>query len=96
MLSPGDETPHPAGDPEVDPGKAEYLVQKLKSTFPHLGGVRLTEAWACLRTLSATGLPEWGHDIENKSFFWMAGLGGHGVGVSWGLAQAAAKSLLET
>lgn len=94
LLSPGDETPHLAMAPTVDPQQERSLVQKLAKSFPYLGEVRVEEAWACLRTLSGTGRPLVEQATEKSGFFWLAGLGGHGVGLSWGLAQAAAKLFL--
>lgn len=94
LLSPGDQTPHPATVTTVDPQQEGKLVQKLAKSFPYLGEVRVEEAWACLRTLSGTGRPLVEQATEMKGFFWLAGLGGHGVGLSWGLAKAAAKLIL--
>ncbi len=94
LLSSGDETPQNPGYPQVDPIQEKELAKKIKAAFPYLGEISITDSWACLRTLSRSGLPELGQDVENKNFFWLGALGGHGMGTSWGLGKAAAQLLL--
>lgn len=88
MLSPGDEEPHAPGEPQVDPRARVWLEEKLQSAFPWLPPIELGEGWACLRTKGKDGKLYIKQDTEKQGFFWVAGLGGHGVGASIGLGRA--------
>ncbi len=93
LLSPGDETPHPPGLPEVDPQAMLMLEEKLSRYSKGLGKVSLQELWACLRTKSASG----DFVIQQEAdlgFQWVAGLGGHGMSASFGVGREAARQLL--
>jgi D-arginine dehydrogenase len=95
LLSPCDETPSQPGVPAVDPLAAESLAVKLPRAFPRLAAVTVALAWAGLRTFAADRLPVIGPDPRVEGFFWIAGLGGHGVTTSLSAGELAAKLLLE-
>ena len=88
MLSPGDETPHPAVSPPLDPGAESLLVEKLHQAFPGLAPLSFGERWACLRTKNRDGTMCVKKLLEKPGYFTVAGLGGHGVGASMGLGSA--------
>lgn len=93
LLSPGDEDPHGPEEPQTDPVKMELLAKKLHRYFPGLEKISVARMWACLRTKNQDGKMYIKQDIENKSFFWVAGLGGHGVSASMGLGRAVAEKI---
>ncbi len=93
LLSPGDETPHGPGFPEVDPKAAQMLQEKLSLYSQGLGRVSLQEVWACLRTKSASGDFVIRQEAD-VGFQWVAGLGGHGMSASLGVGKEAARQLL--
>ena len=88
LLSPGDEDPQEPGLPQMNPNILELLDKKLKNVFPSLQDLSITRGWACLRTKTATGRAYVTQDAENKNFFWVGALGGHGVGASMGVGKS--------
>jgi glycine/D-amino acid oxidase-like deaminating enzyme len=89
-----DQTEVPPGDPPLDPTVQEILAEKVEVFLPALSRVAIHKSWAGLRTLSADGRFAIGWDREVESFFWVAGLGGHGVTTSAAVGALAAKLLL--
>ncbi len=91
LLCAGDEEPHPAGEPAVDPRVEARLFEKLRAHFPALAPPEIRRAWACLRSF----LPGSPFLIEAEAgtpgFLWVAGLGGHGMGSSFGAGRRAAE-----
>jgi D-arginine dehydrogenase len=67
------------GDPPVDETVKELLAEKIQNHIPALSRVSINKGWAGLRTLSADGRFVIGWDPKVTGFFWVAGLGGHGV-----------------
>ena len=94
LLSPCDEDPIPPGDCPVDPTMQETLRHTLRKYLPSLAGVRLTRGLAGLRTLTPDGRFIIGFDPKLSNFFWMAGLGGHGVTTSYSIGDLASDLLL--
>jgi D-arginine dehydrogenase len=86
LACPGDETPHPAGLPEVDPELVRSFAPRLAQFAPELGMRGMQRAWACLRTVTPDAHPVVGPDPRLEGLYWLAGLGG--VGMSAGLACA--------
>lgn len=81
LLSPCDETEHPPGLPSTDPDAMQLLHRKLKR-FPALYGLPIKSVWAGLRTFAPDRQFVIGRDPIISNFFWVAGLGGHGVTAS--------------
>lgn len=78
LVSPADETPVPPGDAQPeDPDIAVALERVTRAC--ELDHVRQGQAWAGLRTFAPDRTPVIGFDPAAPSFFWVAGLGGHGV-----------------
>jgi D-arginine dehydrogenase len=96
LLSPCDESPHPAEPPAVDPAAAELLAQKLGDCAPTLADLPIRSSWACLRTFAADRRPVIGADPELSGLFHVAGLGGFGMGTSWAVGEVAAALVLGT
>lgn len=91
LLCAGDEEPHPAREPAVDPRVETRLFEKLRAHYPALPPPGIRRAWACLRSF----LPGSPFLIEAEAgvsgFLWAAGLGGHGMGSSFGAGRRAAE-----
>ncbi len=94
LFSPGDEESHPPQEPITDPHQAEVLAEKLQRYFPPLSQLAMARGWACLRTKIPDGdfFVDW--DGHSEGFFWVAALGGHGMGSSFGVGKTAADKIL--
>ena len=91
LLSPCDDTAWPPEIPPVDPALAELLAERVADHFPALATIPIQRAWAGLRTFAADRRPVIGWDPTLNGFFWVAGLGGHGVTVSGSVGLRAAE-----
>lgn len=91
LLCAGDEDPYGARAPEVDSNVQARLIEKLRAHFPAMAIPEIRRAWACLRTFSqgAPFLIE--EEASTPGYFWVAGLGGHGMGSSFGAGRRAAE-----
>ena len=78
----------------MEPSVQEGLMQTLKKYLPSLSGIRIKRAVAGLRTLTPDGRFLIGFDPTLDNFFWMAGLGGHGVTASYSVGDLASDLLL--
>ncbi len=94
LLSACDESPHPPGLPMTDDAVEELLARKMADHLPAFPDLAIQKRWACLRTLSSDGRFVIGWDPAVSNFFWVAGLGGHGVTCSYGVGDMAAGLLL--
>ena len=94
LLCACDQTELPPGDPPVDEAIKELLAEKIERHMPALSRVSISRGWAGLRTLSSDGRFVIGWDAKVKGFFWVAGLGGHGVTTSSAVGALAADLLL--
>lgn len=93
LLSPGDEDPVEPGPVHRDPRALELLAEKLARHCPRLAGVPVSRWWAGLRTITRDGRFAVGWDARLKGFFWVAGLGGHGMTASCSVGRFAADLL---
>ncbi len=96
ILSPGDEDPHPPGEPTEDPAALGLLTRKISAYFPPLSDLRVDRAWACLRTRAKDRPYLIEEDPANPGWFWVAGLGGYGVSVSWAVGKRAAEEIAKS
>jgi D-arginine dehydrogenase len=94
LLSPCDETPHPPGSTATDPAALELLAEKVTRCFPQLSSLPIRRSWSGLRTMTPDHRFVIGWDCVRKGFFWVAGLGGHGVTVSASVGRLAAQLIL--
>ena len=73
----------------------ELLAEKIRWRFPGISDVAIMKSWAGFRTLSADGRFVIGWDPKVRGFFWVAGLGGHGVTTSSAVGALAASLILD-
>jgi D-arginine dehydrogenase len=94
LLCACDQTELTPCDPPVDEGIKELLAEKIDQFMPALSGVRIARGWAGFRTLTPDGhfIIGWDPGVEN--FFWVAGLGGHGMTTSAAVGELAADLLI--
>ena len=93
LLCACDQTELPPGDPPVDESVKELLAEKIEQFMPALSGVSISRGWAGFRTLTPDGRFIIGWDPRVKNFFWVAGLGGHGMTTSPAVGELAAALL---
>ena len=93
LLSPCDETPDQPGVPTTDASVAELLAEKVSRCFPALPDLPIQNSWAGLRTLTPDRRFVIGWDPKIRGFAWVAGLGGHGVTVSYSVGRMAAEMI---
>lgn len=79
----------------VSPGAEELLRERLQPLAPELAAAPISRAWSCFRTKAPDALPVIGPDPRLPAFWWLAGLGGYGLGASWELGRIAARALLD-
>ncbi|MBI3252795.1 MAG: FAD-binding oxidoreductase [Candidatus Omnitrophica bacterium] len=79
---------------KTDPQIREELNLKLKNFFPDFKKVKLVSVKAGLRTMVRDGRFVVGEDKTLKGFFWVAGLGGHGVTTCLSVGELAARFIL--
>jgi glycine/D-amino acid oxidase-like deaminating enzyme len=82
------------GIPPLDESVVELLAGKVRRFLPKLGDVAIKTSWAGLRTLTPDGRFTIGWDPRVRGFFWVAGLGGHGVTTSYSAGELAAEVIL--
>ncbi len=94
LLCACDQTELAPGDPPVDESVKEMLAEKIDRFMPALSTVSINKGWAGFRTLTPDGRFVIGWDAKVENFFWVAGLGGHGMTASAALGELAASLLL--
>lgn len=78
----------------VSPGIEEALAGRILAELPALEAVTVRRVWSCFRTFADDGGFVVGPDPEAEGFFWVAGLGGHGMTCSWAVGRLAADLLI--
>ena len=94
LLCPCDQDEMVPGMPPTDSTVAELLADKIRRYLPKASDVAIKNSWAGLRTFSADGRFVIGWDPKVKGFFWVAGLGGHGMTTSYAVGGLAARLIL--
>ena len=96
LLSPCDKTLEKRGDrrEKTQPGMRNVLKRKLKDFSPELGRLAIGPGRSGLRTMTPDGRFVVGEDPKQKDFYWVAGLGGHGVTTCFSIGKLAADILL--
>ena len=79
----------------VSPGAEELLRERLRPLAPALAATPIARSWSCFRTKAPDALPVIGPDPRLPSLWWLAGLGGFGLGASWEIGRIAARALVE-
>jgi D-arginine dehydrogenase len=93
MLSPCDKTSY--GNEKFNPKVERVLIKKLNHFSSRFKGIRFYEAKAGLRTMAPDGRFVIGEDAKLSDFYWVAGLGGHGVTTSFSVGQLASDIILK-
>ncbi len=78
----------------VSPGIDERLAERIFGCLPRLRDAAVRRVWSCFRTKTPDGRFVIGADPAVEGWFWVAGLGGHGMGCSWEVGRLAADGLL--
>ena len=91
LLCACDQQELPPGDPPPDPLIRELLAEKIQRHMPGLESVSIHRYWAGFRTITSDGRFVIGWDPRTDGFFWVAGLGGHGVTTSSAVGALAAE-----
>ncbi|MGH7845607.1 MAG: NAD(P)/FAD-dependent oxidoreductase, partial [Candidatus Binatia bacterium] len=94
LLCPCDEDEMAPCDAPTTESAVELLAQKARSYFPRLAALPIMKGWAGLRTFAPDGRFVVGWDSQVRGFFWVAGLGGHGVTTSAAVGALAAEAIL--
>jgi D-arginine dehydrogenase len=94
LLCACDQTELAPCDPPIEESVKELLAEKIERFMPALSAVSINKGWAGLRTLTPDGRFVIGWDPEIKNFFWVAGLGGHGMTTSPAVGELAAELLI--
>jgi glycine/D-amino acid oxidase-like deaminating enzyme len=94
LLCACDQTELAPGDPPVDESVKEMLAEKIDRFMPALSSVSISRGWAGIRTLTPDGRFVIGWDAQIENFFWVAGLGGHGMTTSAAVGELAAELLI--
>lgn len=94
LLCPCDQDEMAPGVPPLDDSVAELLAEKVRRFVPKISDVAIKKSWAGLRTLCPDGRFAIGWDPKIEGFFWVAGLGGHGVTTSYSVGELAAELIL--
>ncbi len=95
LLCPCDQDEMAPGIPANDDSVTELLAEKIDRHLPGISNIAIRKSWAGLRTLSADGRFVIGWDPKVRGFFWVAGLGGHGVTTSSSVGALAARLILD-
>jgi D-arginine dehydrogenase len=94
LLCPCDEDEMAPCDTPTAESAVELLADKTRSYFPGFGDLPIMKSWAGLRTFTPDGRFVVGWDPQVTNFFWVAGLGGHGVTTSAAVGALAADVIL--
>ncbi len=79
---------------KVEPEAKSILRNKMDSFSDSFRNVRLVKAKSGLRTMAPDGRFVIGEDPKLKNFYWVAGLGGHGVTTCLSVGELAANLIL--
>ena len=93
LLCACDEEAVAPGTHGVNQSAQEMLAAKLAAYCPRLAGVQITKSWSGLRTFAPDRRFVLGWDAECTGFYWVAGLGGHGVTCAAAVGEHAANEI---
>lgn len=77
-----------------DPRMEKSLFDKLNQLSPRLPRLNIQTKQAAFRTMTPDGRFVIGEDPKLEGFFWVAGLGGHGVTTCFSVGRLAARLML--
>ena len=82
-------------EPTVSPDISQSLAELVWLELPALREATQREVWSCFRTKAPDDSFVIGWDSTAENFFWVAGLGGHGMGGSWEIGRLAAERFIQ-
>lgn len=85
-----DQEPSANLEPVVDDEISERMAETIWKYLPAFSEASQSRIWCCFRTATPDGHFVIGPDPAIENFFWVAGLGGQGIGSSWALGELAA------
>jgi D-arginine dehydrogenase len=91
LFSLCDEEGDCALEPLVSASISERAAEFVWKELPAMRGAAERDVWSCFRARAPDGRFVIGWDPGCEGFFWVAGLGGHGVGSSWEVGRIAAS-----
>jgi D-arginine dehydrogenase len=94
LVSLCEEIPSQPGDESCDDGLAERLAAGMHGLRPPLDDAHLVRAWACQRTMTPDDRFLVGPDPRLEGFFWVGGLGGHGMSAGLAAGRVAADLIV--
>src|SRR3989338_8279985 len=99
MLSPCDKIlfrldVHKRRGTGTDPKMQQVLIKKLRQLSGSFEGLKIRSKVAGLRTMVPDGRFVIGEDPKLKGFYWVAGLGGHGVTTAFSVGRLASDLIL--
>jgi D-arginine dehydrogenase len=94
LFSLCDEEKDASLEPVVSSDVSERAAELVWKQLPALREATERDVWSCFRTKAPDGRFSIGWDPRCDGFFWVAGLGGHGVGSSWEVGRIAASIFL--
>ena len=94
LFSICDEESSESLEPVVNPDISQALAELVWVELPALREATQREVWSCFRTKTPDGLFVIGWDDKAEGFFWVGGLGGHGMGSSWEVGRLAAERFI--
>jgi glycine/D-amino acid oxidase-like deaminating enzyme len=80
--------------PTVSQEVIEILAEMIAWELPRLSEAVQRQAWSCFRTKTPDGSFHLGWSDNCPDFYWVAGLGGHGMGASWEVGRLAAQDIV--
>ncbi len=93
LFSICDEEPAVSLEPTVSSEVAETLAEVIWRQLPALHEAMQRKVWSCFRTKTPDDHFVIGWEGSQRHFFWVAGLGGHGMACSWQVGRLAAQAL---
>jgi D-arginine dehydrogenase len=96
LISPCDKRAETRGDrrEKTDPAMKKLLCRKLEGFSKGLSRLPVGTARSGLRTMTPDGRFVVGEDARCRGFYWVAGLGGHGVTTCFAVGRLAANLIL--
>lgn len=92
-----DETPYEDDfEARVEADIYERMAEKVDRCLPRLREATVRRVWAGFRVKTPSEQFHLGPSDEAPGFFWVAGLGGHGMGASWEIGRTAAEMILKS
>lgn len=80
--------------PEVDKRIQKRLMDTIPHELPQIRKIQQSRSWSCFRTFSRDHRPIIGPDPKIPGLYWVAALGGFGMGASWEIGRLTAECII--